>query len=89
VNMTTNFRFPEKAGSFSTSWSRKKPSRGVGLHIDLSFTLRSFRSEVPAWRTSASHTCGGAQTFIAAWVSNPWCNAMRAVFQNHTKPSSL
>jgi len=39
VNMTTKFRVPEKAGSLSTSWSRKKPYRGVGLHVLTIYTL--------------------------------------------------
>jgi hypothetical protein len=65
VNVTRNFRVPEKAGSFSSSWSRRKPYCGVGLHIDLSFTLRSFRSEVPAASFRQSHL---------PWGSNIYCS---------------
>jgi len=89
VNMTTKFRAPEKAGRLSTSWSRKKPYRGVGLYVDLPYTLCSFRPEVTAWRAPASHTISGATTFIAAWVSNPRCSVMRAASQKHTKPPGL
>ena len=89
VIMATKFRVPEKAGSFSISWSRKKPYRGVGLHLDLPHTLCSFRPEVTACRAAGFHTFGGVTTFIAAWVSNPCCSVMRAVSQKHTEPSGL
>lgn len=64
VNMTTKFRVSEKAGSLSTSWSRKKPYRGVCLRVDLPYRLCSFRPEVTAWQAAASHTVGGLQQLL-------------------------